>query len=308
MSTSMPSHPARLDGARILVTGATGFIGGHLVQLLHRVGAQVHATTRRDDSTTTLGTPVIWHRADLTDGAAVDRVVETVGPEHIIHLASLVKGARDPELLAPMFEANTASTVHLLDAARRHGVRRVQLAGSLEEPDGTDRATSPYALSKLAAHLYGDYYQATTAVEVVNLQIFMVYGPAQPDEHKLVPYVIDCLLDGRDPELSSGEREVDWVYVGDVADGIARCCVSEVPIQPVPLGTGVLAPVREMVETLVSLSEADVEPRFGSVADRSDEVVRAADVGVTRDLLGWAPTTTLADGLAMTLDWYRKDS
>jgi nucleoside-diphosphate-sugar epimerase len=299
-------RPGPFDGAPVLVTGATGFIGGHLVALLDRLGAEVHAIHRNADPLTAFDTPVRWHRADLSDPRATRAAVAAARPEHVIHLASLVKGARDPDLLLPMFEANVASTVNVLEAARSSGVRRVQLAGSLEEPEPGGTSASPYALSKAAAHLYGDYYRDSVGLEVVNLQIFMVYGPATPDETKLVPYVIGELLAGRAPEVSSGTRPVDWVHVGDVAEGIARCAlVATVPSAPVPLGTGRLHTVRQVVETLVELSGVGVEPRFGSRADRSEEVVRAADVARTRAQLGWAPTIDLSGGLADTLAWYR---
>lgn len=298
----------QLSGKRVLVTGATGFIGGHVVELLHHLGSNVHAVARRPDPASSFDTPVRWHQADLVDQDATATVVESAQPDVIVHLASLVKGSRDPELLVPMFAANTASAVHLLDAARDHGVQRVLLAGSLEEPDHPGQlAASPYALSKAAAHLYGDYYQATTDVEVVNLQIFMVYGPAQLDEKKLIPYVIRSLQAGDTPELSSGTRNVDWVYVGDVAEGIARCCaVGEQPEHPVPLGTGSLATVRDVVEKLVEISETGLEPIFGGVADRAREVEKVANIDATREMLGWAPTVDLPTGLAATVDWYSR--
>ncbi|MEM9561400.1 MAG: NAD(P)-dependent oxidoreductase, partial [Actinomycetota bacterium] len=95
--------------------------------------------------------------------------------------------------------------------------------------------------------------------------------------------------------------------VGDVAEGVARCCLADpVPTAPVPLGTGALHSIREVVETLVATTGSPAQPRFGSMADRSDEVVRAADVDRTRSQLGWAPSTTLAEGLAATVDWYRR--
>ena len=90
---------------------------------------------RRPEPAVAFATPVTWHRADLTDAEATRAVVAAAEPEHVVHLASLVKGARDPQLLLPMFRANLASTVHVLEAARAAGVRRVQLAGSLEEPE-----------------------------------------------------------------------------------------------------------------------------------------------------------------------------
>ncbi len=294
-----------LNGRRILVTGATGFIGGHAVELLHHTGCDVHAVARRSEPSVSFDTPVTWHRADLTDAGATAAAVEAAAPDVIVHLASLVKGSRDPGLLLPMFAANTASAVHLLDAGRRFDVGRVLLAGSLEEPEEPGRlAASPYALSKAAAHLYGDHYRAITEVEVVNLQIFMVYGPAQLDEAKLIPYVIRSLQAGDAPSLSSGTRLVDWVYVGDVVEGIARACVGEPAEVPIPLGTGSLATVREVVEALVDLAGSAVEPEFGSLADRSREVEKMADTETTTRLLGWAPGVDLRQGLAATLNWY----
>lgn len=302
---SSPAVHEHLKDMRVLVTGATGFIGGHVVELLSTAGADVHAIARGDNPATSFETAVQWHRADLTNAEATAAAVTAAQPDQIIHLASLVKGARDPELLLPMFQANTASTVHLLEAARTNGVKRVQLAGSLEEPDGPGEiASSPYALSKVASHAYGDYYRAATDVEVVNLQIFMVYGPAQLDEKKLIPYVIRSLQSGEAPSLSSGGRKVDWVYVCDVAQGIARCCVVEAPAVPVPLGTGKLATVRQVVERLAELAGNGAKPEFGSMSDRSNEVEKVADIESTRKLLGWAPRTDLDQGLAATLNWY----
>ena len=298
-----------LAGLTILVTGATGFIGGHVVELLHQAGADVHAIARRANPEASFGTPVRWHHADLTDAEATMDAVRAAKPDQIIHLASLVKGARDSDLLLPMFAANTASTVHLLDAARATGVKRIQLAGSLEEPEGPGHVpASPYALSKAAAHLYGDYYQATTDVEVVNLQIFMVYGPGQLDEAKLIPYIIRSLQAGVAPELSSGDRKVDWVFVADVAQGIARCCTAEAPEFPVPLGTGALTTIRRVVEELVDLAQVDVKPKFGSMADRANEVEKVADIETTSEMLGWNPSVGLTDGLQATLDWYADPS
>lgn len=294
-----------LSRLRILVTGATGFIGGHVVELFLQAGAEVHAVARRPDRTTSLGTPVLWHLADLADAGATRAAVEASKPDQIIHLAGLVKGARDPELMLPMFSANVASTVNVLDAARSCGVSRVHLAGSLEdstEPGGIE--TSPYALSKAAARLYGDHYRTKTALEVVNHQIFMVYGPAQLDETKLIPYVIRCLQAGQEPALSSGTRLVDWVYVSDVAEGIARSCVIEAPLVPIPLGTGSLVTIRSVVDQLITLSGTDVRPRFGSLDDRANEVERVADTETTRALLHWTPSVGLAEGLQAALDWY----
>ncbi len=297
-----------LTGQRLVLTGATGFIGGHAAEALHLAGADVHGLTRSSSPSTTLGTPVTWHQVDLTDQGSTLEAIGDIEPTQIVHLASLVKGARDPDLIMPMFLANAASTVYLLEAAKRFGVGRVLLAGSLEEPSGPGEvASSPYAASKAVSHIYGDYYDHATDVEVVNLQIFMVYGPAQVDELKLVPYVVNTLLAGQAPEIGSGGRPVDWVYVKDVAEGIVRCCtVERAPNQPVPLGTGELTTVKGVVDELVALADNASPANYGTLQDRADEVIRRADTALTEQLLGWHPATSLSEGLAATLEWYRQ--
>lgn len=112
---------AALRGRPVLVTGASGFLGRHLVRRLQRVGAEVHGLTRPDAPARS--GPVAWHRADLGDADAVRAVVREVRPAAIVHLASQVRGDRDGDLAVSMLEANTRpavtvmTAVHLADPA-----------------------------------------------------------------------------------------------------------------------------------------------------------------------------------------------
>jgi len=297
-----------LVGRQVLVTGASGFIGAHLCRRLAAAGARVHATSRSrqpgDDTLT-------WHRLDLADGGAVGALVETVRPEVVFHLASHVAGAREVELVAPTFDANLASTVHLLSAVTRHGCRRFVQVGSLEEPEpGEPLAvpSSPYAAAKMAASAYGRMFHALYGTPVVLARLFMVYGPAQKDLRKLVPYLILSLLRGREPRLSSGSREVDWIYVEDVIDGLILAAERNGNEgRRVDLGSGKLVTLRKVVETLYRRLAPGKLPPFGTLPDRAMEQVRTARSAESYERLGWRPRTSLEVGLAATADWYRQE-
>jgi UDP-glucose 4-epimerase len=298
-----------LSGQRALVTGASGFIGSRLCTRLVQAGADVFAVSRSERADDDLR----WTTTDLADNEAVQLLVREVKPDLIFHLASHVSGSRELDAILPTLRDNLVSTVNVLLAAAQTGCKRIVLAGSLEEPDIADDGhpvpVSPYAAAKFAATAYAGMFHRLHGVPVVVLRIFMVYGPGQRDETKLVPYVITSLLRGEPPSLSSATRPVDWVYVDDVVEGFARSATREGLIgEVVDVGSGILTPVRTVVEEIALLLRPSVEPRFGALRDRPNERIRVADVNRTRSLLGWVPPTQLGQGLAATVDWYAREA
>lgn len=296
--------PLSLRGQDALVTGASGFIGSRLCERLVEAHAEVHAVSRSERT----GSAVRWWSTDVRDTEATLALVRKVKPDVIFHLASHVSGSRGLDAVLPTLHANLVSTVNVLLGAAEAGCRRIVLAGSLEEPDSDDPypvPVSPYAAAKFAASAYGRMFHSLHGVPVVMLRLFMVYGPGQGDETKLVPYVITSLLRGESPELSSGTRPVDWVYVDDVVDAlIASARTDEALGESLDVGSGTLTPIRSVVEEIVRLLRSSVEPSFGTLPDRPKERVRVADIERTQALLGWAPRIPLNQGLAATIDWY----
>jgi UDP-glucose 4-epimerase len=289
---------------RALVTGATGFIGAHLSELLDERGWELHRVSRQADPPP--GPGRAW-QVDLTDAAAVADLCAAVRPHVVFHLAARVTGSRDAAAVVPVFADTAAATVHVLAAAHAAGASRVVLAGSMEEPDGAE-PQSPYAAAKAAAATYAGLYRRAYGLEVVHLRLHMVYGPAQPDRAKLVPAVITSLLAGEPPRVSSGVREVDWIHVRDVCQALlAAATVTPAPTGPVDVGTGVRTSVRTVVRTLAALAGGGLAPVFGAVPDRPDEVEPVADVNAAAAALGgWRAAIGLEEGLAGTLEWHRR--
>lgn len=294
-----------MRGLRCLVTGASGFLGRHLLGALERAGAaEIAAWSRLPQPA---GGPALWHRVDLEDRDAVESAFDAARPEVVFHLASLVTGRRELDLVVPAFRANLATTVHLLAAATRVGCRRIVLAGSMEEPDPGEPPASPYAAAKGAAALYAALFHSLYGAPAVTARIFMAYGPGQRDLAKVVPASILAALAGRRPPISSGTRPVDWIHVADVASGLlALATAPGVEGATLDLGSGELVPVREVVERICRLAGV-AGPEVGALADRVGEPVRRADVEATFAASGWRPRVGLDDGLRATLVWYRAE-
>jgi nucleoside-diphosphate-sugar epimerase len=179
----------------------------------------------------------------------------------------------------------------------------------MEEPhpgEARTGASSPYAVSKWASAAYARLFHDLWSLPTVVLRVAMVYGPGQQDESKLVPYVIKCLLDGRAPELTSGTRQIDWVYIDDVVDALqAAACAESVEGRSLDIGSGEPVDIRQTVTMLQQIIGTDVPARFGALPDRKYDSARIADLSKSGPLLGWSARVGLVEGLTRTVDWYR---
>jgi UDP-glucose 4-epimerase len=165
--------------------------------------------------------------------------------------------------------------------------------------------TSPYGGAKWAASTYGRMFHGLFEPPVVIARTYMTYGPGQPS-WKVIPYTILSLLRGETPRFSSGQRQLDWVYVHDVVKSLLFAGSTPALVRAtVELGSGTLTPIRDIVAQLVNLLAPSIEPVFNALPDRPRDPERAADIAETRKRIGWRPTMSLDEGLAHTVNWYR---
>ena len=293
---------------RVLVTGARGFIATRLCRALVDSGASVHGISKTPNSVS--HPQMHWSQVDLGDLNEVRKSLAAFRPEVVFHLAGHVTGSQRIEEVQSTFTANLISTVHVLTAATELRGCKVVLAGSMEEPDAADTAPappSPYAASKWACTAYARMFHSLYGLEVAVARPMMVYGPGQWNVNKLLPHVIVSLLNDTSPTLTSSEREIDWVFVDDVVDGLmAVAGSSALDGEPIDLGSGTLTTTRHLVEEVARLTGSRARPQFGAIPNRPFEVSRVARVEDTKRRIGWEAATSLHEGLARTVEWYRQ--
>ena len=297
-----------LQGCRVLVTGAGGFVGLHLVEALVGLGADVHALSR---SIATRGLPkhVSTHSVDLQNLTALRRCIRNVKPDVVYHLAGLVNTRQYLSLVLPTLKNNVMGSVNLFLALAEETCKRLVVVGSSEEPAAGrlgSVANSPYAAAKEAETSYAKMFHSIFSLPVIVARPFMSYGPRQPVE-KIIPYVITSLLKGIPPRVSSGQRVCDLIYVQDlVMELILSGFRPNLTGEAIDLGVGVGITIQETVDLIAWLIDAPVKPVFGAIPDRLHEAPQIANADETFRFLGYRPIWSLQDGLEATIEWHRQ--
>ena len=313
------------SGKSVLVTGAAGFIGSHLVEFLAHQGASVRAFVRynsRNDygwlETVEAGVAdsVEIFRGDLVNPEAVSRAVE--GCETVFHLGALIPIPYSYVHPREFVSVNTTGTLNVLEAVRRHGARRL-VHTSTSEVYGTAQhvpiaethplsAQSPYAATKIAADQLALSYHRSFDSPVVIARPFNTFGPRQ-SARAVIPTVVSQALLSERIEIGSVEPTRDFVFVEDTVRGMAVCAATPgVEGEVFNLGTGIEISVREVVERTFRLlgRELPVDSSEQRRRPLLSEVERLlADPGKARAALRWEPQISFDEGLARTIEWMR---
>jgi len=298
--------------SRVLVTGASGFIGRRALAPLLARGFEVHAVGRAVAPDGPLG--VVWHNADLLDREDRKGAVDAAGASHLLHLAWYAEPGR--YWTDPVNARWVGATGELLTEFAAAGGRRAVCAGTCAEYDWS--APSPFAESATPlrpATLYGTCKDATRRIATAlgpNLgltvawgRIFFLYGPGEhPD--RLVASVARQLAAGERAPTSEGTQRRDFLHVDDVAGAFAAILASDVE-GPVNVASGIGLPVRRVVELIAEAAGRPDLLDVGALPGRAGEPPDiAADVGRLRNEVGFRPSLGLEAGLAETLEWWQR--
>ena len=313
---------AALAGRRVLVTGASGFIGSHLTRRLARDGADVHALTSavssmypmrlldvRDDLT--------LHSGSLVDRSAMDALVRRVRPEIVFHLGAYTHVGKSWDRVDECIQTNVQGTVNLLQALAGTDYERFVYTGTSEiygdvdvpfREDATVNPISPYSVSKYAGERYCRMFHQGHGWPLVMLRPFNAYGPAQTPD-RIIPEIIVRASRGQELRITTGRQTREFNFVEDLVDGFVLAgSVPAIEGRVINLGGGEEIAIRDLATMILELMGNPIEAQIGALPDRPTEIWRMfCDSTQARDVLGWQPGHTLAEGLDKTIAWYRAE-
>lgn len=299
-----------------LVTGATGFIGSHVVRLLLEHGAEVAVLVRstsdrwRIEDSLSRVEVIVGDLANLEQAASA---IRDFGPETVFHLGwhgvrSLYRNE------AEQVTQNLRGSLALLDSVRDTGCRRWVGLGSQAEygphscvltEDLPARPITTYGVVKLCVCLLTQKLCETYGIEFTWLRLVAAYGPMD-DPYYLIPYTILNLLKGKSPALTNGEQRWDYLYVDDAAKALWQAAASPHAQGVFNLGSGEAYAVRNIVEQIGDLIDPSLPLGFGQVSSPTGQIMNLEiDVSRLKKATGWAPQVSLSEGLHQTVQWFR---
>jgi GDP-4-dehydro-6-deoxy-D-mannose reductase len=302
---------------RILITGITGFVGGHLVEALAGAHALV-GITRKPSSTL----PVEHYIGELTDTARVEGIVRIVKPEWIIHLAGFANTGASFKDPAAAWRDNLTATLSLYDAVARSGLRpRILFAstgliyGDPDEPGRpcdertTLKPASPYAASKAAADLASYQYTRNTGLDIVRVRLFNQIGPRQSADYAVANFTrqIAAIESGKQPpRIETGDLSAqrDLTDIRDTVRAFPLLLEKGITGEAYNAGRGETFSMQSILDKLVAMSKVKVE--VVQKADRkADTAVTRADATKLKTTTGWEPCIPLEQTLSDILNHWR---
>ena len=305
----------------VLVTGASGFLGSHLLRRLIGLGSRctgIHRPKSGLSRLEGLGSEIRLAPVDLQDREGLKHHLHSRPPKVVFHLAAYGVDPRQQDLQAA-FQSNVMGFVNLIDALEGCGLDAFvntgtcsEYPGGIQRPLGEADPIEPqgaYAVSKASAVMLGSMLARTRRWPIVTLRPFTFYGPRERAD-RLIPHVLLSVLKGEEIWMTGGIQTRDFVYVDDVVDAYLRAGLPPVAAGEVfNIGSGQARTVLSLVELIRNLAGSTVPLRVGALPYRENELWHlCADIRKARERLGWTPRVALDEGLRRTLEWIRSST
>ncbi len=295
---------------KVLVTGASGFIGRYTLQHLTNYGFEVHAVYNSDYPKKDI--QYNWHQANILELVEIEKIIGEVKPEYLLHLAW--------ETEHGLFWNNqknikwVSASMNLVEKFKMNGGQRVVAVGTCAEykfqSENYDEVHTPIdPISLYGKCKYEFYKKLKDYCENNNMsyawgRIFYLYGPGE-DPRRLVPFVIESLLQNQITRTTHGNQVLDYMYVEDVASAFVKLLGSDLK-GAINIASGNPVKLAEIVKFIATKTGNEDLLKIGAIPAKEDEPkFIVADVSRLSNELFWQPTFDLSTGLDKTIDWWR---
>ncbi|MFO0918468.1 MAG: NAD(P)-dependent oxidoreductase [Planctomycetaceae bacterium] len=297
---------------RVVVTGAGGFVGRHCCAELLANGFEVHGIySLQSVSLPQRDSAVIPHSLDLFDLPGVEQRLQQIRATHLLHLAWI---ATPGEFWTSSQNLDwAAASSQLVHSFCDAGGQRVVATGSCAEYDWQSgvcseidtpiRPASVYGTAKHVFHEHLEDYARQVGVSAAWARLFFLYGP-HGSSRRLPGAIIEPLWQGKQAPCSTGELQRDYVYITDAAAAICRLLDSDV-VGAVNIASGKPVRLRDMIQMCAQEIGREDLVAWGAIPSGNEAPLVVGDSRRLRDELGWSPRVSLADGLRMTVEWWR---
>ncbi len=296
--------------SKVLITGATGFIGSHCLLPLLAKGFEVHAISSQPCKNQSAD--VVWHQVNLLDVETIAKLIFTVQPTHLLHLAWYVLPGNASSAIESFYWVQ--ASLELLKQFHEQGGERVVFVGSDYEYDWNYGYCSEVVTPRNPSTFYGacknslfslfEAYTHRTGLSAAWARFFSPYG-ANEHPQRLVPTAI-CALLGREPaRFSHGQQLRDFLYVEDGADALVELSNSSIT-GAINIASGQPTALKTVISTIASKLDGEDLVLLGAIPPRpNDTPLVVADIRRLTDELGWKPKYSLDTGLDKTIEWWQ---
>ncbi|MCE5286380.1 MAG: NAD-dependent epimerase/dehydratase family protein [Pelosinus sp.] len=303
---------------RVLVTGATGFVGACLARRMVSSGYDVHIFTRKQSNRwriADLSKSITNHEVDLCDSDNVDKAIKDIRPNIVYHLATY-GGFAFQQDTRNIMQSNLMGTINLLQSCEAIGFDYFVNTGSSSEyglkesPMKEEDITAPigdYGVSKVAATLFCQSEAVRKSMPIVTLRLFSPYGNWD-DPKRLIPYVIKSLLREEVPQLSTPTSVRDYVYIKDILDFYQMIVNQPLAAGNIyNVGSGIQQSIGSIVTTITKIIGNGIEPIWGAIEQkRPESSLWVADIAKARNT-GLEVKVDLETGLQETISWMKEN-
>jgi len=307
------------DKLRVLITGANGFIGSHIVaHLIKDENYKLGITLRKSSDIWRIKQYIENIESFYIDEETIEEIISKFKPDLVIHLAVYYRKKHVYNDIDEMINTNIILPTKILDAMSKNNVKFLINTGTFTEylidtidlkPQSYISPSNLYSVTKVSFEDILKFYVNSYNINAITLKLFAPYG-YMDNPKKLIPYLINCALEDKVAETSLGEQMWDFVYVKDVArayiNGINYLLNSRERYSAFNVGSGEAHSIKEIADIISNLGKK-LRVNWGAIPYSDTETFYVkADITSSRNILKWRPKYSINDGLLETYEWYRR--